>query len=74
MAFYAILSYVCRFLGRLPFVHLSGQTRKKTVKNAQKNPYGYSKKFANITIDELVKWNGIVVGDGVRGGTEGAIY
>ena len=34
----------------------------------------YSKKFANITIDKLVKWDGIVVKDGVRGGTEGEIF
>eukprot|EP00957_Ditylum_brightwellii_P124500 9488407-Ditylum_brightwellii.AAC.1 len=34
----------------------------------------YPKKFESIKIDELVRWNGILVCDGVRGGSGGALH
>eukprot|EP00957_Ditylum_brightwellii_P191688 14593371-Ditylum_brightwellii.AAC.1 len=34
----------------------------------------YSKKFKTKQIDELVRWDGILVHNGVRGGSGGAIH
>eukprot|EP00957_Ditylum_brightwellii_P181631 13835862-Ditylum_brightwellii.AAC.1 len=34
----------------------------------------HSKKFEHIKIEELVQWDRIVLRDGVRGGSNGAIY
>eukprot|EP00957_Ditylum_brightwellii_P004926 375593-Ditylum_brightwellii.AAC.1 len=33
----------------------------------------YSRKFKHIKIKELVKWDGIILHDGVRGGLNGGI-
>jgi hypothetical protein len=34
----------------------------------------YGHKFKNIVLDELVHFDGVVIGDGVRGGSNGAIH
>lgn len=34
----------------------------------------YGHKFKNVTLDELVRFDGVVVRDGVKGGSNGAIY
>jgi hypothetical protein len=34
----------------------------------------YGHKFKNVTLDELVRFDGVVVQDGVKGGSNGAIY
>jgi hypothetical protein len=34
----------------------------------------YGHKFKNVVIDELVRFNGVVIRDGVKGGSNGAIH
>ena len=34
----------------------------------------YGHQFKNVTIEDLVRWDGVVYCDGVKGGTSGALH
>ena len=58
---------------RIPFYHKVEKWSNSYASNELDIGNGYGHSFKNVTIDEMVKWDGVVVMDGALGGSRGAI-
>ena len=58
---------------RMPFYHKVAKWSNSYASNELDIGNGYGHSFKNVTIDEMVKWDGVVVMDGALGGSRGAI-
>ena len=58
---------------RMPFYHKVAKWSNSYASNDLDIGNGYGHSFKNVTMDELVKWDGVIVIDGALGGSRGAI-
>ena len=58
---------------RLPFYYNCAKWSNTYASKELDMGNGYGHSFKNVTIDELVKWDGVILIDGVLGGSHGAI-
>ena len=58
---------------RMPFYHNVAKWSNSYASNELDIGNGYGHSFKNVTIDEMVRWDGVIVLDGALGGSRGAI-
>ena len=58
---------------RMPFYHNVAKWSNTYASNELDMGNGYGHDFRNVTIDEMVRWDGVIVLDGAYGGSRGAI-